>query len=282
MMKALALLAGLAALAQGAPPDMNYSVAKVDKLPAVDGKADDAAWAKAAELVVKIDKIDDFEKPKNKCILKAVHDGDSICFLLVWEDKTKNDTHGTFVWKDAKGEYEADENDVEDAASLAFALEGKFNPDMFAPNPSKWDVWEWQAFRANAGHAKDRHHVYSKERIEKSKKFKARDDSDIFITRLDDEGTPPAKKVEAPTEKKGDRVPGFVLQAPSGSGADVAAKGMHDGTKWTVEFKRKLKTGNADDAVFDVTRTMDCAVAVFDNAEKREHEVSGKIILKFQ
>ncbi len=132
---------------------------KVPKLPAIDGKADDDAWKTAKELVVKIDQPDE-EAPKKTISIKAVHDGDSICFLMVWADPDRNDQHSPFLWKDPAG-YEADDEKVEDACTLGFELEGKFDSDMKAGIESKWDVWEWGAARTNpSGYALDRTHVY--------------------------------------------------------------------------------------------------------------------------
>src|SRR5436189_6382735 len=85
---------------------------KVSKLPAVDGKADDDAWKTAKEVVVKIDQPDE-EAPKKTISIKAVHDGDSICFLLTWADADRNDQHSPFVWKGTA--YEADDEKVEHA-----------------------------------------------------------------------------------------------------------------------------------------------------------------------
>jgi hypothetical protein len=51
--------------------------------------------------------------------------------------------------------------------------------------------------------------------------------------------------------KAGDTIPGFVLQAPSGSFADVRAVGTYDPVKreWTVIFTRALTTGRPDEDV---------------------------------
>lgn len=257
---------------------------KVAALPAVDGKADDPAWAQAKELVVPIDKPDELEHPKHKVVLKAVHDGDSICFLLVWEDKKKSDEHLPFVWKENDGEYVPDDEKIEDACSLGFALEGEFNPDMLAGVESKWDVWEWQAGRTTNGYALDKTHIYSRARPEgvKSKRFQDRKEKPIFLARPDDAGTPAWKRLEPPSEKKGPKLPQFEPQTPSGSAADVQARGVWADGKWTVEFKRKLNTGHPDDAVFSVGKAIEFAVAIFDETEHSDHDVSGKLILKLQ
>jgi len=257
---------------------------KVAALPAIDGKGDDAAWGGAKELVVKIDVPSELENPKKKVSLKAVHNGEAVCFLLTWEDKEKNEEHLPYVWKEDKGEYEPDDNKMEDACSLAFQLEGPFDPDMLAGIESRWDVWEWQAMRANAGIARDKHHIYSKTRVEgvKSKRFNDRNEKALFMARPDDAGVTTYKKLDPPEEKKAPKLPQFELQKPSGSAADVECKGVWAGGKWTVEFKRNLNTGNKDDTAFSPGKAHDFAVAIFDAVEHSDHDVSGKLILKLQ
>lgn len=267
-----------------AGPAPELTAPKVPQLPAIDGKADDAAWGQAKELVVKIDKPTELENPKNKVALKAVHDGQSICFLLIWEDKAKNEEHRPYVWNEEKFEFVVDLDTLEDAASLAFQLEGPFNPDMMAGVESKWDVWEWGAMRANHGFARDKWHIYSKERPEgvKTKRFNDKNEQPLYLGRPDDEGTTTFKELESPSEKKSNKAPHFEVQKPSGSAADVEAKGVWANGKWTVEFKRKLNTGHKDDTVLVAGKAIDFAVAVFDAAEHVDHDVSGKLVLKIQ
>jgi hypothetical protein len=259
-------------------------VAKVAKLPVIDGKADDDAWKTAKELVVKIDQPDE-TPPKKTISIKAVHDGDSICFLLVWADADKNDQHSPFVWKDPAG-YEPDDEKVEDACTLGFELEGKFDPDMKAGIESKWDVWEWGAARTNpSGYALDRTHVYSANPPpppQKGRRLTTRDGGQIIFSHPVDEGTPCYRKIDVP-EKKGEPVVlQYQPQKPTGSAADVQAKGEWAAGKWTVEFKRKLNTGHKDDTVFAPGKSCSFAVATFDKSEKGDHDVSKAIALKIQ
>lgn len=267
----------------GEPAADELFCAKVAKLPTIDGKADDDAWKGAKEVVVKIDQPDE-ETPKKTISIKAVHDGDSICFLLVWTDADKNDQHAPFVWK---GEaYEADEEKVEDACTMAFELEGKFDSDMKAGVVSKWDVWEWGAAKTNpSGYALDRTHVYSTTPPAppaKARRLTTRDGGQIYFSHPIDDGTPCYKQIPMP-EKKGDPIVlQYQPQKPTGSAADVEAKGQWAAGKWTVEFKRKLNTGHKDDTVFVPGKSCSFAVATFDKSEKGDHDVSKAIVLKIQ
>jgi len=258
-------------------------VAKVAKLPAIDGKADDDAWKGAKELVVKIDQPDE-ETPKKTISVKAVHDGDSICLLLVWADPDKNDQHSPFIWKAAG--YEADDEKVEDACTVAFELEGKFDSDMKAGIESKWDVWEWGAARTNStGYALDRTHVYSKTPPPppaRGRRLTTRDEGQIIFTHPIDEGTPCYTKIELPEKKGAPMVLQYPPQKPTGSAADVLAKGEWANGKWTVEFKRKLNTGHKDDTVFTPGKPCMFAIATFDKSEKGDHDVSKACVMKLQ
>jgi len=257
--------------------------AKVAKLPEIDGKADDDAWKTAKEVVVKIDQPDE-EMPKKTISIKAVHDGTSICMLLVWADADKNDEHSPLIWKDTA--YEAQDDKVEDACTLGFELEGKFDSDMKAGIESKWDVWEWGAARTNpSGYALDRTHVYSKTAPTppiKARRLTTRDQGQIYFSHPIDEGTPCYTKIEIPEKKVKDVMPQYPTQKPSGSAADVEAKGTWADGKWTVEFKRKLNTGHKDDTTFVVGKSLSFAVATFDKSEKGDHDVSKPILLKIQ
>lgn len=257
---------------------------KVSKLPTIDGKADDDAWKAAKEVVVKMDQPDE-DPPKKTISIKAVHDGDSICFLLVWADPDKNDQHSPFVWKDPAG-YEPDEEKVEDACTLAFELEGKFDSDMKAGIESKWDVWEWGAARTNpSGYALDRTHVYSRQAPAppiKGRRLTDRAGGQIYFSHPIDAGTPCYTKIELPEKKGAPMIPQYPSQKPTGSAADVQAKGEWANGKWTVEFKRKLSTGNKDDTAFAVGKSCGIAIATFDKSEKGDHDVSKGFILKIQ
>ena len=263
--------------------DLELTAAKVAKLPAIDGKAGDDAWKGATELTVPIGVPED--KPERKAMMKAVHDGDSIVVLVRWADDSKNAVHQTLSWSLSDEKYLVqDDAEYEDALSLGFALEGTFNPDMLAAVEAKWDVWHWGADRSSGGYALDLLHVYSKTPPAgmKSKQKTARDESRIFIGRALDEGTPPFKVLEAPKAKGADKVPQFASQKPAGSAGDVEARGEHADNLWTVEFKRKLKTGQKDDTQIDPAKPLPFCLATFNNQEKADHDVSHTILLKLR
>jgi hypothetical protein len=272
----------LAALLLSTPDDPVLEAAKVAKLPAVDGKEDEA-WkaAKALEVPMGVPE----EKAERKATLKALHDGEAVCILVRWTDETRNAVHQTYSWGLADEKYLVqDDAEYEDACSLGFALEGTFNPDMLAAVEAKWDVWHWGADRSSGGYALDMWHLYTKKRPEtlKVKQKTARDESTIYLGRYPDEGTPPFRVVEPPKAKGADKVAQFAVQKPAGSAGDVEARGIHADNAWTVEFKRKLKTGQKDDVAIDPAKPLAFCLATFDNKEKADHDVSHTIQLKLK
>jgi len=84
------------------------------------------------------------------------------------------------------------------------------------------------------------------------------------------------KKQPAPTEHKGDTVPQFVPGKPTGSAADVRAKGTWADGKWTLVLARKLDTGNKDDTTFDPARSYKMALGAFDKTGDMD-KPSGEI-----
>ncbi len=70
----------------------------------------------------------------------------------------------------------------------------------------------------------------------------------------------------------GETVPGHVLKTPSGDRADVEAKGVHDGTGWTVEFKRARASTSARDVPFTKTNTpIYFSLSMTDNKTGEDH-----------
>ncbi len=69
---------------------------------------------------------------------------------------------------------------------------------------------------------------------------------------------------------EGDRVPGYVHRIPSGSVADIKAKGLWDEGFWTIEFSRCLNTGQEDDVQFQVKKEYFFGVSRYEIAGKKE------------
>jgi PAS domain S-box-containing protein len=64
----------------------------------------------------------------------------------------------------------------------------------------------------------------------------------------------------------GAKVPGYILERPTGSRGDIDTVGVWKDKRWNLEFRRKLDTGHDDDVQFDTSKTYRFGIAVMDNA----------------
>ncbi len=75
--------------------------------------------------------------------------------------------------------------------------------------------------------------------------------------------------------KAGDLLPHPVLQVPEGSTADIAARGTWRRGRWTVDLRRRLDTGQADDKALVPGKVYDIGFSVFeDRVSNRRHHVT--------
>ena len=73
----------------------------------------------------------------------------------------------------------------------------------------------------------------------------------------------------------GDTVPGYAHRNGSGSMVDIRANGTHDGSGWTVVFRRALRTGDAQhDIQFAAGGTYYFQVATWNNSGDEAHNAS--------
>jgi len=193
--------------------------------------------------------------------------GDRLRVVVSWPDATQNVTHRPWVWKN--GAYEMS-TEREDMAELSFA-EGPARP-VLSGDARSWDVWHWKAFRTNsAGYAIDKMHYYlTADPGGDAHSYRARSGATVWTTRPEDQGTNVQKRLPKPDQYQGDVVPQYGLDTPSGSVADVRAKGRWEAGRWTVEFSRALSTGHADDVAFVPGRTYALGVTTFDGRGHKE------------
>jgi hypothetical protein len=215
--------------------------------------------------------------------IRTVRTDTHIYFVLRWKDATRDDAaHKPWIWSAGKNAYE-EGPEREDMASMAFELAGEFDADMLSGKAATWDAWHWKAVRTNPqGYAMDRTHRYTLEKPEgKATSYDAKSGRKIWIARPEDSGDTVEKKQPAPKEKTADRVPQYLPGIPSSSAADVHAKGAWAEGWWTLEFERKLDTGNKDDTAFDTKRDCRFAIGVHDRTGDMD-KASGVIGLHFE
>ncbi|MDK1030876.1 MAG: ethylbenzene dehydrogenase-related protein [Planctomycetia bacterium] len=250
-------------------------------LPTIDGKMD-ALWRTAKPVTVVVREALGGDHPK-PVVLRALHTDDTFYMLAQWPDTTKSDMRDPYVWNPDTNRYDRPSK-PDDQFAIEFPIKGDFAISMMTVmREFTADVWHWKAGRGNpAGWADDKSHVISQSPVPNAKEHRLHGGRSVYIARLMDAGTPSYKKIPAPTSRQGDVVNSFAHgDAPTGSLADVRAKGLHDGKGWTLEISRKFNTGHPDDAVIDPARDNFCAIAVLNDELYEEHSVSSLITLRF-
>lgn len=250
----------------------------------LDGRADDREWRDAVPVTVTAKGV----MPKTRgtstdVTLRAVYSDTHVYLLAVWSDPTRDDQgHRTWKW-DAEKKVYVEDADREDMFAVAFEHTGQFVPDMLAGVEATWDLWHWKAYRTNPrGFAMDKTHRYTNAQpTGAANKHAASDGRDTWIARPQDAGDTVEVQQAAPTEYKGDRVPRYLPGTPTGSAADVRAKGDWTNGKWTLELTRLLKSERPDDTSFDPSRTYRMAVSVHDRTGEMD-KASEAVLLSFR
>lgn len=235
--------------------------------PVVDGTVDDEVWQRAKTLPLTVErKLPPNKGSAGKAWLQAAYTDTHLYAVLSWEDDAPDVSHKTWTWNTSRSAFE-EGSDREDMAAIAFELEGPFTADMLSPVEAIWDVWHWKAFRSNPqGYATDKTHHYLRSIPNfKANEHTANDGQPIWIARPEDKGASAEASRPGPGKRTHDKVPQFLPTTPSGSAADVRAKGQWAKGRWTVEFARSLNTGHEDDAVFRPDRCHPMAVATFNH-----------------
>lgn len=227
--------------------------------------------------------------PKHKDILnksgtktievQAGHHGGKIFFAVRVPDKTKDVDWHTLIWSNAEKTYIESKN-ADDGVALKFDVAGDFDACMLAQREYIADVWHWMAGRTDfTGRAEDQVQLFSKRPIPGGRQRKAKGGGVLYIRQGPDAGVRPFKPAE-PTKKMGDKIPGFTKNPkPSGSLADVGAKGNFAGGLWVVEFARAFTVADPLDARFTVGQKKKFSIAIWNGDEMEHHSTSEELSL---
>lgn len=220
-------------------------VSKVKEAPVLDGSAADSAWNDAKAITVRDRGVD------RDITLNAVIAGDMIFFLVQYTDSKEDRLHKPWTWDKKLKAYKLGPQ-REDTFTFKWNMEGKevdlsnFSDDLYTA-----DVWYWKGNRTDpVGYADDKHHILADESGKKAKELKSKSGKTRYLMRIGDTGKS-AQKKQIFTEYHGDVISQYSIVNPEGSRADVKAKGKWKDGVWTIEFARKLNTGNSDDVQFD-------------------------------
>jgi hypothetical protein len=282
----------LPGLVQADAPPQAIPVSVLSSAPAVDGNP--AEWGAAGWHQVKVkpalpkeerakyglDEGDDKNQTGSLTVqLKAaVHQG-RFYLAVKYPDPTEDKEYKGWEWR---GDKYHEGKKLDDMFAVRFHMGGDFDRTMLSSKDYKVDVWQWSAGRSNpAGVAEDMSHHITTKMIEDAAEYSLPGGKTVYIKKLRDAGTPPYKNLPRPKEKKGDKLPSFETQKPSGSVADVAAKGAWKAGHWVIEFARAMNTGNADDAALKPGQKILGQIAVFNKGNAEHKSVSEPLLFDF-
>ncbi|HSH69807.1 MAG TPA: ethylbenzene dehydrogenase-related protein, partial [Deferrisomatales bacterium] len=256
---------------------------RVTTPPTVDGNGADPGWAGAPNLVTPLHGAAGADKLE----VRAVHDGQTVYFLLRWGDPTRDTVNRPWNWSPADKTYHQGQQLDDGVSVMLFGDTAPGDACMLAGGGWQGDSWTWRANWSNlAGLADDGVMRGSVERLPQSNPYPAADgNGQVWISRHTDEGTP-GWSFYIPLDFEGPVVGSYQAAKARGSRADVAAQGQwseaRENPTWTVEFSRALDTRHSDDQPLQIGRPTAVAFAVYDQADKANHSVSSliRLILK--
>lgn len=226
---------------------VNLVAAKAETAPIIDGNDSDACWTNA-QAITTHDKVAGID-----ITLKALHTDEHVFFLVSFPDPDESRTHKSWAWDKGCKIYKMGP-DREDCFVFKWNM-GSESVDLslHSDNPYRADVWFWKACRTDpVGYADDKIQILSSLKVEKSLRLTSKSGATMYLLRQGDKGTT-AFKTKMISEYEGDMVNRFVYQTPTGSRADIKAKGLWKNGRWTIEFARALITGHDDDVQLDLT-----------------------------
>jgi hypothetical protein len=245
--------------------------------PIVDGQPSEAAWQAAPRFAVEVQGA----SGRFTVTAAALWSLERLWILVRWPDQSRDNAHHPWVWSKNEGVYLVG-REVEDALSLSFSREGRMGECMLAGVEAATDLWTWRAGRTDSsGHAEDATMRLSLQRLPRANSYQARNGRTIWVREEPDSGSP-AYEAQIAGAYAGDRVPRYGARTPSGSMADVTAKGSWSEGFWTVELSRRLSTGDPADVVFGRGRESFFSIAVFDSREGIDHSTSQELTLELE
>ncbi len=243
--------------------DQTVTAAKVSNAPKIDGIGDESEWNKAVPVIVR-ENIANIE-----VTLKAVYTDKEIFFMVIFPDQDESRNHRDMIWDKEKKMYVIGA-DREDSFVFKWSMEPEpVNLSVYSDIPYKSDIWYWKALRSDPlGYADDKYDILSRTKVSNSNKVISKKGNTFYYGRYGDKGDAAYTAVEPPLDHNGDKIPMFKNVSPTGSRADVRAKGAWKAGKWTIEFGRLLFTGHDDDLQFDTKGSYQFGIAL--------HEIAGQ------
>lgn len=267
--------------------DQRIVAIKVDEAPIIDGTGDDAVWGKDTAIITH-DKVADID-----VTLKAVYTEQEIYFLVEFADADESRAHKSWVWDKEIEVYKIGPT-REDSFLFKWNMGSEpVDLSVYSDDNYAADIWFWKASRTDpSGFADDKMHYLGVEEQKHSVMIKSRSGENKYLSRPADKGDPSYEDLIY-LEYAGDVLPHFAKQLPTGSRADVKAKGQWADGKWTIEFARALNTGNEDDILLDIDKEYLFGISKYEIAGREDNpkadqplygagDVSERLTLQFR
>jgi hypothetical protein len=263
-----------------AGPEQRIDVAKLVFTPELDG--DLLEWQALEPYRIAIaPAVEDDERNRTGSIEVELWAGRSDTDLYVaarWPDSAADTDFRPWQWRGSKYRRSKQRDDM---FALRFALSGEYNRSMIADANYVVDVWVWSAGRSNRiGSATDYRHRISLSMIEDAPEYETESGKTVYIDRLLDDGETGYRTVKPGKSKTESRVPSVEFAAARGSAADVAASGRWRDGHWTLELRRALDTGHADDVRFFPGQAIRGQIAVFNRVGGQHKSVSEPLLFR--
>jgi hypothetical protein len=248
--------------------------------PAVDGVLDEwpGEW-----LRIPIDSaVEDDEKNRAGAIevlLKAGIANGRIYVAARWPDSDASVEYRRWV---KRGKKHRRSKTRDDMFALRFHMSGDYDRTMISEKAYRVDVWVWSAGRSNpAGYAEDYSHAITTDVVDDAAEYELPGGATVYITKAKDAGDPIFSYVKPAKDAKEKELPSVVWgAAPSGSMADVKAKGVWSDGTWSLEMGRALDTGHADDVKLSPGQEILGQIAVFDRSNAEHKSVSEPLAFR--
>jgi methyl-accepting chemotaxis protein len=217
---------------------------KGNEAPVIDGSGNDAAWKSSRSYTVRDNRAD------VDVTIRSVYTEDEIFFLVQYPDSAEDRLHKPWVWNSELEVYSIG-HQREDTFTFKWNMEDReVDLSNFSDNQYTADIWYWKANRTDpAGYSDDKSHVLSSSPGKKARELTSKGGKKQYLMRIGDSGKS-AQKKRLLTTYQGDVQDQYRSREPGGSRADIRAKGIWMNGYWTIEFSRKLDTGNTDDIQF--------------------------------
>ncbi len=236
---------------------------KVNAAPVIDGRMSDAPWSQAREVIVH-DPI-----ARHNIALKAVYTDKNIYFLVRYPDSDASRIHKPWRWSSVTGQYEMGP-EREDVFVFKWLINAE-SADLSIYADESWqaDVWYWKANRTDpAGFADDKIQTLLSSPFRRTFPVNSRSGEKMYLLREGDAGRSAYTSVMQ-LEYNGDLIPQYETIAPTGSRADIRAKGEWSNGEWCIEFGRPLNTSHNDDIQFDINGRYLFGVSRFEIAGRK-------------